>query len=181
MADRDSRSLCADRARSLDIESFAYIPKGRGRPRSEGKRHPCGKLKQAQRVQERTCDYCLETLLLASFKDDHGGYGSVCGTCRRYALRPDRRRVGYHTRKFQRRDEQIRRCTPKWVDKGMIKDIYKRRTRITNEIGVLHHVDHIVPLNHRLVCSLHVPWNIRIIPAAENLKKNNKFPIGDGW
>ena len=69
-------------------------------------------------------------------------------------------------------------ATPDWVDRKEIRAIYADRRRVSAETGEVHHVDHIVPLVHPLVCGLHVPWNLRVIPAAENLRKNNFFDIG---
>ena len=70
--------------------------------------------------------------------------------------------------------------TPPWVDHEEIKELYTEAKEKEEEIGEVHHVDHIVPLQSDLVCGLHVADNLRVIPATENLSKHNKHdPEGD--
>lgn len=69
-----------------------------------------------------------------------------------------------------------RLATPRWVDHNKIILIYAESKRITTETGIQHHVDHIIPIQGKLVCGLHVHTNLRIIEAVENLSKNNKYP-----
>lgn len=62
-------------------------------------------------------------------------------------------------------------ATPKWLTEQHLKEI-KNTYR---ECPDGYHVDHIVPLCGENVSGLHVPWNLRIITAEENLKKSNKL------
>lgn len=66
-------------------------------------------------------------------------------------------------------------AVPKWADMSAIYEMYQEASRISERTGIKHHVDHIVPLANKVVCGLHVEYNLRIIPASLNHKKNNKF------
>ena len=63
--------------------------------------------------------------------------------------------------------EARKRATPPWVDMVAIRSIYRERP-----IGMT--VDHIVPLNGRDVCGLHVPWNLQYLTRSENCSKGNR-------
>lgn len=64
---------------------------------------------------------------------------------------------------------------PAWASLDEIKAKYAERDRLERETGIPHHVDHIVPLGGKNVCGLHVPWNLRVIPANENRSKGNRL------
>jgi hypothetical protein len=67
-------------------------------------------------------------------------------------------------------------ATPAWADKAAIASIYSACNKLNKLYGInSYHVDHIVPLNHDLVCGLHTPDNLRVIPADENRAKSNLF------
>ena len=64
---------------------------------------------------------------------------------------------------------------PAWANKEAIKQFYTDAKKLTEETGILHEVDHIVPSNHPMVCGLHVENNLQILTKSENRKKSNYF------
>jgi hypothetical protein len=67
-----------------------------------------------------------------------------------------------------------RKAMPSWADKRRIAEIYKRAAELRS-LGVDVHVDHIIPLQGKNVCGLHVHYNLQIILATDNHRKLNKL------
>lgn len=65
--------------------------------------------------------------------------------------------------------------TPPWSDLAAIRAIYNEAARRTAETGVVHHVDHEIPLQGKLVSGLHVAGNLQILTGTENVRKHNRF------
>lgn len=114
--------------------------------------------------------------LTAEWRAKHPGYGTE-----RYAVRkadPEflASRVAavlkYKAAKLDR--------MPEWVVNDpdmvwMIEEAYHLAKLREEVMGGKWHVDHAVPLRGKKVSGLHVPWNLRVIPAKENIRKSNKF------
>jgi len=69
------------------------------------------------------------------------------------------------------------KATPKWIDINAVQQLYIESNNLYRSTGIPHHVDHIVPLIHTLVCGLHCEHNLQIITAEENLAKGNTFEV----
>jgi hypothetical protein len=55
---------------------------------------------------------------------------------------------------------------------GIIKTIYEASSRISECIGIKHHVDHVIPISRG---GYHIHTNLQILPAKINLKKSSKL------
>jgi len=77
------------------------------------------------------------------------------------------------------RRRKHREATPTWLthkQKTEIRALYKAAMLSTQITGQRYVVDHIYPLRSEVVCGLHVPWNLRILTQADNLRKSNTLP-----
>jgi hypothetical protein len=69
-------------------------------------------------------------------------------------------------------------ATPEWLNKSHYEEMeifYIKAKELELITKIKYHVDHIVPLSNCNVCGLHVPWNLQVITAEENMKKNNRI------
>lgn len=105
----------------------------------------------------------------------------------------NKEKVNFNNRKYKRKNvDKIRALnakrragklnrTPSWLtleDLRTIRLFYKKAYELTLSTGILHHVDHIIPLLGKTVSGLHVPSNLQILRYDENCRKSNKFVPG---
>ena len=106
---------------------------------------------------------------------------SMCKSCGRdsdryYKKTPNGKVLKRNNRRL--RDRRNRQATPKWLTKKQRKDIIDKynEMRELNKLNLeSYHVDHIIPLIGVAICGLHVPWNLRVIKASDNIAKSNNI------
>ena len=104
--------------------------------------------KTAENARKRASQYYYENKHVASFKS---------ARCAHQA----KRRKRYINLSDKHKDE--------------IQNFYWLAQDLRAVTGEQYHVDHIVPLNGKNICGLHVPWNLQVLPADINLSKGNRY------
>ena len=99
----------------------------------------------------------------------------------------NREKIAAYNKKYEKENRHITRlivankrvkrarATPFYCDRQKISDIYKAAKTLEDIHGIKYHVDHIVPINGKNVCGLHVSWNLQILTARENIRKSNNW------
>lgn len=77
--------------------------------------------------------------------------------------------------RVRKRQAKLLSAMPKWANEFFIQEIYDLRARREKALGIPFEVDHIIPLQSKIVCGLHVEYNLRVIPKSVNQAKSNKF------
>lgn len=76
------------------------------------------------------------------------------------------------------RKAKLKNAMPIWLTESdllAIKCKYQLAAMLSKNTGEEWHVDHIIPINGKIVSGLHVPNNLRVITAKENYLKQNKY------
>jgi hypothetical protein len=77
-----------------------------------------------------------------------------------------------------KREAAKKQRTPPWLTEQHYKQIemfYKAAADLTKEFGFQIDVDHIIPLQGKIVSGLHVPWNLQLLPHDQNMSKGNRI------
>lgn len=75
--------------------------------------------------------------------------------------------------KYKKRVKHCRNLWDQELTDLVTKEAHHLRLLRNKSTNIVWHVDHIVPLNGRLVSGLHIWNNLRVIPAVENMRKGN--------
>lgn len=155
----------------------------------------------------KTCTKCGEEKSLEDFhknKSRKDGLYFYCKACRREYYQKNKEAITQYQREYYQKNPHVkkkwekknkakinrktsvrrarkRRAMPDWLTPEHLAEIelaYDHAQQLTELTGVQYHVDHIVPLKGKGVRGLHVPWNLQVITAKENLSKHNKY---DDW
>jgi len=128
------------------------------------------------------CYKCKCTKELTDFHKDKSKYDGLEGICKvctksKNALwhknNPEKVYAKSLTRdrqlaiRYVRWDRELTRFVTE--EAGLLLKLRKEAT------GIDWHMDHIVPLNGKNVCGLHVWNNLQLLTASENIKKSNKW------
>ena len=89
----------------------------------------------------------------------------------------NRSEVNAHSAK--RRAAKLQR-TPLWADKEQIGMWYSV-AEVLSRGGVSFHVDHVLPLQGKVVCGFHSHDNLQVLPWFENLRKSAKLKDKNLW
>jgi hypothetical protein len=119
-------------------------------------------LVRKRKAIELTCHRCSRSYVRKQ------SVGKYCKNCRRVF------------RKAKHRAAKGSGCPP-WVDQAAIAVFYEIAKRITRCTGVKFEVDHIMPLQGKDSCGLHVPWNLRVTTAYINRSKGNRVQEPSNW
>lgn len=135
----------------------------------------CSKCKKIKAASEFYCDKSKKSGLIA--------YCKVCDSKRVHAWKlKNKAIVAQQCAAYKRQNLHIMRAIkakyrasklqriPKWSDLKVIKAFYANCPQ-----GLA--IDHIVPLQGKNVCGLHVFNNLQYLTPSENSIKKNKFPF----
>lgn len=131
--------------------------------------------KNKERKEIVYCENCGSAFVVSRFRATSEKWklrfcSHSCSSKFRY-LGEDHKRASRNYHASLRRS-RIRSALDETADQEKINSFYRKAVKLTEETGVLHEVDHIVPISKG---GKHHEDNLQILTAIENRKKYNKI------
>jgi hypothetical protein len=73
------------------------------------------------------------------------------------------------------RVRKVRSRVPPWASAWQIRMFYAVAAQRRCVTGTEWSVDHLVPIEHPLVCGLHCASNLQVVPLLDNIRKSNNW------
>jgi hypothetical protein len=143
-------------------------------------RHRDARIAEMRDWRERNPDYMRQWFAANPEKVSQWNreqYEKNCEDRKAYQRNWQKQNIGKCRANNAKREKAIKQQTPPWADLKAIQKFYVYSAQITEETGVQHNVDHIIPLQGKLVSGLHVEDNLRVIPAKVNFQKSNSYTL----
>ncbi len=142
------------------------------KPLLEFNRDKTAKLGRSRRCAECSRKRCAEFQATVAQTPEHKAKRRV------YNARHRREKRAHYNAIEGRRRAAKKNASPAWANREAIDFAYYAADVIHKVYGgVKPHVDHIVPLQHDLVCGLHVENNLQLMSASANLSKGNRWEV----
>lgn len=148
----------------------------------------------------KPCSKCKEVKSLIEFpkngSEKNGGLHSWCKDCKYVATTTWKNKNKEALKKYKKEYASLKQAkltslqrkrhssklqrTPAWLneeDNMYIECLYSLAAMHSKYSGEKWHVDHIIPLQGKKVSGLHVPLNLKAVPAAYNQRKSNSYAI----
>ena len=123
----------------------------------------------------RLCTTCNGEKLGSAFSKSKAGKGGLCSQCKECHSKYKKDNPHIRNASGARRRAIKKQSIPEWYNKEKVDAIYEECSKVSQETGVKHHVDHIIPLTSNYVCGLHSIENLQILPGYDNHQKHNTY------
>lgn len=127
----------------------------------------------------KKCNIFKHRDLICKSKKSRSGMGNKCKACLAiYCKDRLKNNPGVFNHNTANRRAMHNKATPKWISAAHKREIlktYKEAKHISKTLNIIHEVDHIIPIRSKIVCGLHVPWNLQIITREQNRAKSNRI------
>lgn len=125
-------------------------------------------------METKICGNCNKIKAVTGFYKQKGGKFGVRSICKVCCIEQSKSCKTFNYQSARSRAIKLGAIAI-WADVKKIKEFYEKAKLYTEKCSMNYNVDHIDPLQHWLVCGLHVETNLQILTESENSSKRNDF------